>query len=401
VPLFAFVLLYLTVRVVHNQHETDFALAGLWIGLGLYTYNSWLIAPFAFALGVIAYWITARNMSFLALVRGIVIAGLAAILVWVPLARYANEHSEMYLLRVMTRISETETAIPPDLPGVFIDNLRRTFLMLNYRGDSVFVMNVPFMRELGFIPAILFVLGLGYALKRWRYGYNSLVVILFVIMLLPSALSLAFPAEVPNANRSSGGVAMAILVAALTLPLIRKQLAERAPELRLVLPLKRFAISGAELSLRANFNFGTGWIVPLLTLLLVLTEARDSYVTYFVRYVAALPDHNYAISLNLARALDDYVGNGSVFIKYWSSWYDGNALRVQLQKMPKDGYRELLQFDLNAPPFTNFQGRAMILLNPLDKEALALLRQSFPGGVLVEHRDPVGELRFISFYVQR
>jgi hypothetical protein len=449
VPLFTIVLLYLLARICRNHRAVDFALAGFWIGLGLYTYNAWFIAPLGFVIALLAYWVATRNMSFVVstqavtlstfatlsvnsakrlvvatrgcfaplsmtrqaeqisfvtLVRGMVIAGLAAFLVWVPLARYGYEHPEMYLQRVATRVTETETTVSPNVAGVFADNLRRTFLMLNYRGDPVFIQNVPFMRELGFLPAILFVLGLGYILLRWRHGSNSLVVILFAVMLLPSALSIAFPAEVPNVNRSGGGIALAILIAALPLPLIRKQLAEFVTRARQQLSAERFVlVQREELHIEAKLSPGksTAWMIPLLAVLLFCNEARTVYKTYFDDYVAALPSHNYSITLEMARALDDFAGNGFAIIKIWPNWYDGNAIRVQLRKMPKEGYREVDRFDLNAPPFANFQGTDLFLINPGDAQALALLHKSFPRGVTVESRDSMGQVQFVSFYTAR
>jgi 4-amino-4-deoxy-L-arabinose transferase-like glycosyltransferase len=404
VPLFTIVLLYLMARICRNHRAVDFALAGFWIGLGLYTYNAWFIAPLTFVIALLAYWVAMRSMSFVTLVRGVVIAGLAAFLVWVPLARYGYEHPEMYLQRVATRVTETEAVVSSNVAGIFADNLRRTFLMLNYRGDPVFIQNVPFMRELGFVPAILFVLGLGYILIRWRHGSNPLVALLFAVMLLPSALAIAFPAEVPNVNRSGGGIAMAILIAALPLPLIRKQLAEFITQVRQRLSAERFVlVQRDELHIEAKLSPGksTAWMIPLIAVLLFCNEARNVYKTYFDDYVAALPSHNYSITLEMARALDDFAGNGFAIIKIWPNWYDGNAVRVQLHKMPKEGYREVDRFDLNAPPFANFQGTALFLINPGDAQGLDLLHKSFPRGVTVEYRDPMGQVQSLSFYGQK
>lgn len=398
-PLFVFVLLYLIARLVDRRRDWDFAIAGLWIGLGMYTYNSWLLAPLAFVAALGTYVIARRNLTLLLTIRGVFIAGFAALLVSVPLARYGSEQPEMYFMRVASRITSQETALPPDPIGVFLDNFKRTLAMFNYHGDSVFVVNVPFMREMEFATAVLFVLGSAFVLARWRRGYNIASLSLFFVMLLPSALSIAFPNEVPSSDRASGGVAMAFLFAAVPLALLRQQLAAFLPALRAGPLALRIPISQSqELRVKGKLEFGTYWVVPLLGVALLFGDAKSSFNTYFVDYPYAQPYHNYPLSLELAHALDDFAGNGPVFIKYLPYWYDGNALRVQLQRTPRTWDNESDHFDTSAPPFSDFHGRFLYILHPDDKDGLSFLQSTFPSGTFVDHFDSLGGIQFVSFY---
>lgn len=402
VPLFVFVLIYLVLRAIERRRDFDFALVGLWVGLGLYTYSSWLLAPFAFGLALVLFWLARRTLPLESVVRFALVAGIAGFLVWVPLARYGYENPEMYFKRVATRITSQEQPLPADVAGVFLDNLKRTFAMLNYRGDSVFVQNVPFLRELGFFTGVLFILGLAYILLHWRRGYNAILLAFFAVMLLPSALSIAFPQEVPDEVRSSGGIGMAILIAALPLPLIRKRLVGLLPQIQFGPVTTRVAVSAREeWRIKGRLLLGTGWIVPAIALLLFWGEAQAAYKTYFVDYVAAQPFHNYSISRELARALDAFAGDGPAFVKIYPYWYDGNALRVQLQRQPPDWHGELDHFEASQPPFSDLEGQAMFLVNPQDTEALTFLQGFFPQGIAVEQRDPSGEVQFIAFYGQK
>ncbi len=402
VPLFVFVLIYLVARAIERRRDFDFALAGLWLGLGLYTYSSWLLAPLALGLALVLFWFARRTLPFETVVRFLLVAGIAAFLVWVPLARYGYENPEMYFRRVATRITSREQPLPSDVAGVFVDNLKRTFAMLNYRGDSVFVQNVPFLRELGFFSGVLFILGIAYMILHWRRGVNAILLAFFAIMLLPSALSIAFPQEVPDEVRSSGGIGMAIWIAALPLPLIRKRVVGLLPSIRLGPMTTRVAVSARqEWRIRGRLLLGTGWIIPALALVLFLGEARAAYKTYFVDYVDAQPFHNYSISRELARALDAFAGDGPAFVKIYPYWYDGNALRVQLQRQPQNWHGELDHFDANQPPFSDLEGQAMFLVNPLDTEALNFLQDFFPQGIAVKQRDPSGVVQFIEFYGQK
>jgi Dolichyl-phosphate-mannose-protein mannosyltransferase len=398
-PLFAIVLMYLIARALDRKGEWDFALVGLWLGLGMYTYSSWMLAPAAFVAALIGHWIARRDLSGRSIVRFVAIAATAGILVFVPLARYGFEQPETYFLRVGTRLTGEEQPLPPDPAVVFADNLKRTLAMFNYRGDSVFVENVPYLREMEFSTAILFVLGTSFIVARWRRGYNMVLAILFLVLLLPSALSIAFPNEVPNSDRASGGIALAFLFAALPLSLLRQHLVEWLPSVRAGPIGLRVPISPTQqIQAKATVAFSTIWIVPALGLVLLFGDARSSFKSYFDDYPQAQPYHNYPLSLELARALDDFAWNGEAYIKYWPYWYDGNALRAQFQRMPRTWDNESDHFDTNSPPFADFHGKFMYILHPDDKEGLAFLQQTFPSGTWMDHYDAMGKVEFVTFY---
>jgi 4-amino-4-deoxy-L-arabinose transferase-like glycosyltransferase len=398
-PLFAIVLLYLIARALDRRRDWDFACAGLWLGLGMYTYNSWMLAPVAFVFALLAYWIARRDISLRTVVRFIAIAAAGAFIVFVPLGRYGIEQPDTYFMRVATRITSQEQPLPPDPVGVFADNLKRSLAMFNYRGDSVFVVNVPYLREMEFATAVLFVLGIGFILARLRRGYNMVSLTLFLVFLMPSALSIAFPNEVPSSDRASGGVVLAFLFAALPLSLLREHLAKWLPAVRAGPFALSFPLSEAqELRVKGTLAFGTAWLVPALGLVLIFGDALSSFHSYFVDYVYAQPFHNYPLSLELARAMDDFSGNGPVYIKYLPYWYDGNALRAQLQETSRTWSNESDHFDTSSPPFLDFHGKFMYILHPDDKEGLMFLQKTFPGGKWVDHYDSLGSVEFVTFY---
>jgi hypothetical protein len=400
IPFFIFVLLYLFARAVDRRRDWDFAFVGLWTGLGMYTYSSWLLAPIALGLALVTHAIARRDLSIQSILRFGVIAAIGGFLVWVPLGRYIVDQSDTYFGRVATRVTSEEQQLPPDVVGTFANNLKRTLAMFNYHGDSVFVVNVPYMREMEFATAVLFIIGTAYFLVRWRHGYNVASLSLFIVMLAPSALSIAFPNEAPNSDRSSGGMAVAFLFAALPLVLLRQHLAVWLRTLKVGPFALRIPISSTqELRVKAGkMAISTAWLVPSIGLVLLFGDAKDSFHTYFVDYPNAQPYHNYPLSLELAQALDDFAGNGPVYIKYLPYWYDGNALRAQLQRTPQTWNNESDHFDTNSPPFADFQGRFMYILHPDDKDGLAFLQQAFPAGTWVDHYDSLGTVEFVSFY---
>jgi hypothetical protein len=303
---------------------------------------------------------------------------------------------------VATRVTSQEVTLPQNLPRVFLDNLRKSFLMFNHTGDGVSINNVPFQRQLGFVSGILFVLGLAYCLLHWRRGYNALLIVLLVVMILPTALSVAFPNEVPGAIRSSGTMVPAFILVALPLPLLRRRLQEALPPLEDRQIFASLTISpGQRWEVRWRVPSGIRHLVMGLVVLALLWEGRESYQIYFRDYVAHLPDHNYSISLEIARAIDDFAADGPAYVKVWPFWYDGNAVRAQLRVQSQEWAGEITQLDSYTAPLATLQGKAMFILHPADGEALNTLRHVFPRGVAVERRDQYGHITFITFYGER
>ena len=384
VPLFVAGLIFLVVRALRRGRSADFVLAGMLLGLGMYTYNAFLIVPPTLAVALAIELALRGRQSLRRYGWGFLSLALGALLVFLPLGRYALESPESYIFRVATRMTGIEAPLPHDLVRTFADNLWRAAGMFNLQGDSVFYVNVPFQRELGIISGVLFVFGLAYLLGRWRHGQNAMILVFLAGMILPTALSLAFPQEVPSASRVSGILTPVYLLVALPLSLVGRRLAG----------LWRGGIGRRWPGLLVP----TGWLALAI---LVGVEFRETWRTYFQDYVAHLPQHNYAITLELARTLDDYGTQGQSFIKYVPYWYDGNALRAQLHVLPQTWNGELTEMDPTKPPLSTVRGPVMFILHPDDRPALELLRSIYPCGIAVKHWDYDGQVAFITFYGER
>ena len=402
IPLFVGLVGIFLIRAMATRRRLYFGLTGLFLGLGWYTYSAFLVAPVAIVLFLAVYSLVDRGKFVRENVVELLLLFVMALLVYIPLARYAYENPQTYWFRVATRVTSQEVALPQNLSLVFLDNLRKSFLMFNHTGDGVSINNVPFQRQLGFVSGILFVLGLAYCLIRWRRGYNALLIVLLAVMILPTALSVAFPNEVPGAIRSSGTIVPAFILVALPLPLVRRCLQRALPQLEAQQVFASLAISpGQRWEVRWRVPSGIRHLVMGLFVLALLWEGREAYQIYFRDYVAHLPDHNYSISLEMARAIDNFAADGPAYIKVWPFWHDGNAVRAQLRVQSQDWNGEIAQLDPNAPPLATLREKAMFILHPEDREALNTLRRFFPRGVAVEHYDQGNRMTFITFYGER
>ena len=401
-PLCVTLLWYFLVRGAESGERKHFLWAGFIMGLGLYTYNAFLIVPFGVLLCLALHSLADRgkfvrqHWTDISWMYGVML------FVFIPLGRYAYESPNSYLFRVLTRVSSVETSLPGNVLLVLLDNIRKTALMFNLYGDIVFISNVPFQRHLGYISAIAFVLGLACCLARWRRGYNAMTLGFLIFTVTPTILSIAFPHEVPSAVRSNAAVIPAVVLGALAFALFSRCAAEK---------VKPGAIKKAVLGVRiasgvnwrVTFSFGGALrLAPSLVLAgALLYETVGVYPTYFEEYVSHLPAKNYSISLALARVIDDFADDGESYVVAQPYWYDGNALRAQLRVEEHTWHNELWDLAPDQPPLSDVRGKVLFIVHPADKGSLGILRAAFPKGVALDHRDFDGNVSFIAFYGQR
>ena len=164
---------------------------------------------------------------------------LIAVAVFVPLGRFMIDSPNLFWMRTAGRlfgddvITETDpvtqqlverdatvqdriNAFAANLP-VLGNNVRNALLMFNWKGDVAWINGAPNEPAMDWISGALLVLGLAaWGIHLFRRGdvVDWLVLPAIFIMLLPSALSIAFPVENPSATRTSGSLPLAYFVAA-------------------------------------------------------------------------------------------------------------------------------------------------------------------------------------------
>jgi len=207
-------------------------------------------------------------------------------------------------------------------------------------------------------------------------------------LMLPSTLALAFPSEVPSAVRSIGAQPMVMVLAAWGM---RVALAR---------------LHGLWEDAGAAGPPGKGWQALSVAIGAgILTglagEAVSVYPLYFDRYVKAQPYQNYSISLEMARAIDDFADDGEAYILVAPHWYDGNAVRAQLRRAIPSQVRELDQLRPGEGPLDGRPGRVLVIFHPDDVRAAELLASSFKQHIVLENRRADGSVAFKAFYGER
>jgi 4-amino-4-deoxy-L-arabinose transferase-like glycosyltransferase len=377
-------------RGLRRGRRWEFLLAGLALGLGMHTYNAFAAVPLAMAVLLVAEELLRRGAGLRANRANLILWAVAALVAFTPLARYAWDEPRMYVYRAATRVTGLEKALPADLLRVALGNAWRALLMFHYQGDAVYTTNVPFLRELGYLTAVLAALGGALVARRWRSGYNLTVLTTLGIGLLPTALSLAFPQEVPNAFRALGALPPAMLLAGAGLGALWERTAA-------ALQLGQRAVAEGRQGWGGLPAYMLGALLGLGLLGGLAAEARATGYTVFQDFRLSQPRHNYPLSREMARVIDDYA-EGEAYSVAWPHWYDGNAVRAQLSR-DAAGWHDVPALAPGQPPLS--VERALVIVHPSDSATQRLLREAFPGGVFVQHRDWDGYIVFLAFYGAR
>jgi len=406
-PLFMILLLHVLVRALQSYRLFDFAFAGFVLGLGLYTYTAFLFAVLAVFAGLVLYSLSASPPNWHRLLPLLAIMLAVALVVYAPLGRFAIEHPEQYLRRagLQVRLVRGDPNKPAMTLPLFMENVRTSLLMYNVYGDHNVRFNVPFVRHFGFVSGILLVLGLSYALRRWRHGSNGILIAMFFLLIVPMTLAM-FPHEMPNIFRAAGTIGPALVLAALPLLAVGARIQELSvtyPKFDLLARLKISSMGEAyEFVLRIGRR-GLLALLPALVIAVLLTaEFRETRRFYFHDFVNVLPDkQNVSIAKEMARQMEAYGDLSSCYIKVWPHWFDGRALQTYLRRQYGAWNPEFSDLVPGQPPLSSIAERALIIIHPQDTAGLELLRQAFPRHATVVHSLPDGAPAFIAVYVER
>ncbi|MBI3914653.1 MAG: glycosyltransferase family 39 protein, partial [Chloroflexi bacterium] len=219
-PFFTAPTLFFLFRALKHKRRNDFLMLGFFLGAGLMGYNAFRIVPLLVAFYFLFWLGVERNVSRAELKTYITNAALAVALsaiVFMPLLRFMSEHPDNFWYRSLTRVA-TSGAVNPLV--VLADNVKTALLSFNVYSDNAWPNGIAFAPAIDFIMGGLFVLGVVTALYRalrHREMMYAHLLICFVILLMPSALAIAFPIENPGFARMGGAIPLALIIVALPL----------------------------------------------------------------------------------------------------------------------------------------------------------------------------------------
>lgn len=377
-PLFVAPAMYFLARGIRRRSRNDFLWCGLFIGLGLHGYSPTRVLPLVIAFGVLLFLLhrEARGQR-LAMTSWLVAAGLIALIALTPLLRVAIEMPDQLFLRALTRIGEAERELPGDPLVLFLSNTWNALRMFGWDNGEVWVNSIPHRPALDWVTAALFHLGVVIVAVRYvrRRSWLDLFTLLSIpLLMLPSIMALAFPAENPATNRASGAIVPVYTLAAIPLAglldWIWRQWSSR---------LARAAWAGAAAALLV--------VAIGLNYRLVFVE----YAGLFRRSAWNTGQMGEVIR-SFAASTGSYQTAHVVAFPYW---VDTRLVGIHAGDPLRD-------YAIWPPDLSTLEGERraqLFILNPQDQEGLDTLKQVFPSGTLSHFIPPEEGHDFLIYAV--
>jgi hypothetical protein len=327
-------------RALRYNRRGDFIKSGLALGFGLYAYQAVRMLPVIVLIGVglailfrgIGSRFGRRGEWGLRLyIANLIVLVVISLAVFVPLLTFSLQYPNDFWRRTSGRLLGDDLIQTTDEQGnlierhptveerieafqknwpILTDNIRNALLMYNWKGDVAWINAAPNHPTMDVFSGALLIVGLAAWLARMirrRDVVDWLMPIMLFVMLLPSALSIAYPIENPSATRTSGTLPEAYLFAAFPLALISVQIMRVVP--------------------RRGVVIATGLVV--LIVLGAYNANQDVYFNEYSRYYAgsSLP---YSDAGKVLRGFADSGGGyGNAFMIAYPYWWDHRAMAIE------------------------------------------------------------------------
>ncbi|MBI5878663.1 MAG: glycosyltransferase family 39 protein [Chloroflexi bacterium] len=203
---FMFTSAFLLDRGLRNRHQSDFALAGLVIGLGLGFYlpmriYALLVISGGIAVAAAAAW-RARSLAAVMAFRAHTLMFITGLwLASAPIVAYAVAKPDVFFDRNNSASVFYERA-EPDLAVAVASSIIRHLGMFNASGDANGRHNLPGAPMFDDATGVLFMLGGALVLARLRRAPNAIMLVVFAAMMQAGALATDW--EAPHALRAIG-----------------------------------------------------------------------------------------------------------------------------------------------------------------------------------------------------
>jgi len=191
--------------------------AGLFLGLTFYAYTAARVLPAVFLLFVL-YLGALHRTRLVGRGQALLLGGLVALLVMLPLLRYLQTHPEADQFDFLD-FNRPLAALEQGNPEPALRTTLATLGMFTFRGDPLIFDNVPGRPVFDPLNGLLFLAGVGIALARLRRPAYAFALLWLLVSLVPGMLS----QPAPNFYRTVGAQVVAFAFPGLALvELIRR-----------------------------------------------------------------------------------------------------------------------------------------------------------------------------------
>ncbi len=380
-PLLLTAMLFFLVRALKHGRRNDFLMTGIWLGLGIYGFEAFRIAPLLVALCLIGWYLFAGDQrpKISAYVRNGILLFSLALFVALPLIRYAVDRPTAFWYHTIARLGGGEEQLAGNPLGLFAQNLGRAALMFNWKGDDAWPSNIPGRPMLDYVTGALFVLGVAYGvyrLFRFRETTYAGVLLGWFALLVPSALSLAVPGENPSAVLASGAIPFVFIFAALPVVWTARVL--------------------------ARLKLGTAWAKTSaagFVLLILGIVALTNYERYFVDFdkVYRQASWNSTEIASVIRGFSKSVGDvDHAWLIDYPYWVDARNVGINMGQI---GWAQTLPSADAVLTQAADGAHKLLVLSAEDRDNLVHLQELYPNGQLRFYHARTPGRDFVLFYL--
>ena len=376
-PLFVAPVLFYLLRGIRRRSRNDFVLAGIFLGVGMHGYSPYRIMPIVILVAVLLYLLhkASRGVRRDILVQ-LAILIIIALIVFLPLGRYALDNPDIFSMRTTSRLGYFEE----DSIQIFISNFWDGVKMFNWNNGTIWVHSVGGRPALGVVSAVFFLFGVIFLLVRYLRERNwlDLFLILSILLLsLPSTLSIAFPDENPALNRAGGAAVTVFLVAAL-------------------------AFDGllSSLKSRTSRRIGTvsAWAVTILLLFMAIPQNYDLVFNQYTETFRLSSWNSSEMGKVIQKFDQTYGQTQTVWIVPYKHWVDTRLPGVWAGIPNRDF--ALWQHSLeNSLIYEDFP--RLFIVNLHDEETIEILQTMYPNGILSQYNSAVKNHDFLIYRVPK
>jgi len=381
-PLFAAPTLYYLIRGLRTRNRNDFILSGIFLGIGFHGYTPFRVMPIVVMAAIALYILHeqskgARDNAALWLV----IVGMISFYIFIPLLRYGLANPQIFSLRTLSRLSSTEQPLPGPWYQIFASNIWNALRMFNWNDGQVWVNSIPNRPALDIVTGAIFLIGAVLVFARYlqkRHWLDLFLLVSIPLLQLSSTLSLAFPGENPELNRTGGSLIPAFILVAL-------------------------AIDG----LMTAFGSGRGRKVLAwgLTAILLFWSAAQSFDLVFHQFDQEFRESAWNTS-DMGQIITEfgsvYGETDTVWIVPFPYWVDTRLPGVWAG-IPN---RDFAMFPDHLADTVPVKGTKLFMVKAdlvntgsNDQKSLDLLKQLYPQGTLSLHQSPIQGHDFWIYFV--
>ena len=364
--------------LVKGLDERDgryFLLSALAAGLGLMSNKIFLIFPLV-AVVVILSWKSGQKSVKSGQVLALFGIGLLLTLIAaLPLLRAISLEPGSYFAPILARVGEYEVAYAGNPVLIFLSNFIKALGLANWTNQGSWVDSIANRGAVDGLTAVFFLVGIVSVIRQYKASRDwklPLMLLLYPVLLLPSALSLAFPAENPSMTRAVGAAIPVLLTSAYGIVVIFR------------------IITGA-------FKRKSLAVVMITGVLMFGPIVISNYNLISKEYASQYKNSAWNAS-EIGEVINRFYSSGKEGLSYLISypyWVDSRAVAISMGRPQQN-------LSLPATEIANTQSVTLpklFILNPMDKNSIAELQAVYPEGVVSTYQTTNPDKNFILFIV--